>query len=32
VLSFLVFFLVSWLTRARAAAQLPADVKLIMDA
>ena len=32
VLSFLVFFLVSWLTRARAAGQLPADVRLIMDA
>jgi Na+/proline symporter len=32
VLSFLVFFLVSWLTRARAPAQLAPDVKLIMDA
>lgn len=32
VLSFLVFFAVSWLTRARAAGQLAADVKLIMDA
>ena len=32
VLSFLVFFFVSWLTRARASVQLPADVKLIMDA
>ena len=32
VLSFLVFFLVSWLTRSRAAAQLAPDVKLIMDA
>lgn len=32
VLSFLVFFIVSWLTRERAAAQLDADVRLIMEA
>lgn len=32
VLSFLVFFVVSWLTRDRAAAQLDADVRLIMEA
>lgn len=32
VLSFLVFFIVSWLTRARAAEQLDADVRLIMEA
>lgn len=32
VLSFLVFFVVSWLTRAQAAAQLDADVALIMEA
>ena len=31
VLSFLVFFVVSWLTRARAAQQLAADVRLIME-
>ena len=32
VLSMLVFFSVSWLTRERAAAQLDADVRLIMEA
>ena len=32
VLSFLVFFVVSWLTRARAASQIDADVRLIMEA
>ncbi|HEX6558382.1 MAG TPA: hypothetical protein VF021_02950, partial [Longimicrobiales bacterium] len=32
VLSFLVFFMVSWLTRKRAAEQLDADVRLIMEA
>lgn len=32
VLSFLVFFAVSWLTRQGAAAQLDADVRLIMEA
>ena len=31
VLSFLVFFAVSWLTRARATEQLDADVRLIME-
>ncbi|HET9439091.1 MAG TPA: sodium/proline symporter [Longimicrobiales bacterium] len=32
VLSFLVFFVVSWLTRARARHQLAPDVRLIMEA
>lgn len=32
VLSILVFFIVSWLTRSRAPAQLDADVRLIMEA
>ena len=32
VLSFLVFFSVSWLTRERAAAQIDPDVRLIMEA
>ena len=32
VLSFLVFFVVSWATRRNAAGQLPADVRLIMEA
>jgi Na+/proline symporter len=32
VLSFIVFFGVSWLTRANAAAQLDRDIQLIMDA
>lgn len=32
VLSFLVFFIVSWLTRERAAQQLDPDVRLIMEA
>ncbi len=32
VLSCLAFFIVSWLTRARAAGQLDADVRLIMEA
>ena len=32
VLSFLVFFIVSWFTRDRAAAQLDPDVRLIMEA
>jgi sodium/proline symporter len=31
VLSFLVFFTVSWLTRARAPGQLDPDVRLIME-
>ena len=31
VLSLLVFFAVSWLTRARAAAELDADVRLVME-
>jgi SSS family transporter len=32
VLSFIVFFVVSWLTRAQAGEQLARDVRLIMDA
>jgi hypothetical protein len=31
VLSLLVFFAVSWLTRASAAATLDADVRLVME-
>jgi Na+/proline symporter len=31
LLSLLVFFVVSWATRARAASQLDADVKLVME-
>ena len=31
VLSILVFFAVSWITRERAAAQLDGDVKLVMS-
>ena len=31
VTSFLVFFGVSWLTRARAAAEIDADIRLVMD-
>jgi Na+/proline symporter len=31
VSSFLVFFVVSWITRSRAAAELDADVRLVMD-
>jgi hypothetical protein len=31
VLSLLVFFAVSWLTRARAAGELDADVRLVME-
>jgi hypothetical protein len=31
VLSLLVFFAVSWLTRARAAGELDPDVQLVMD-
>ena len=32
VLSFVVFFVVSWLTRANAAGQIDRDIRLIMDA
>jgi hypothetical protein len=31
VASFLVFFIVSWLTRRRAAAELDPDVRLVME-
>ena len=31
LLSLLVFFVVSWATRARAASQLDADIRLVME-